>query len=167
MESRGQAEKPELLRLYRDTQGKDHGAVRPGRRQSGKPEAFHTYSMRQAIQEGFILDVLQRYTTYKTYYNLLKETEEDPSMPKKKAIKKLTKFLYLHPYSIEQKTEIIVEHFRQHVRNKLRGRAKAMVVTGSRLHAVRYMLAFQKYIAEHGYIGYPAPRRLQRYGERP
>lgn len=118
---------------------------------SGKPEAFHTYSMRQAIQEGFILDVLQRYTTYKTYYNLLKKAEEDPSMPKKKAIKKLTKFLYLHPYSIEQKTEIIIEHFRHHVRNKLRSRAKAMVVTGSRLHAIRYMIAFQKYIAEHGY----------------
>lgn len=118
---------------------------------SGKPEAFHTYSMRQAIQERFILDVLQRYTTYKTYYNLLKKAEDDPSMPKKKAIKKLTKFLYLHPYGIEQKTEIIIEHFRQHVRNKLRGRAKAMVVTGSRLQAIRYMLAFQKYIADHGY----------------
>ena len=118
---------------------------------SGKPEAFHTYSMRQAIQEGFILDVLQRYTTYKTYYNLLKKAEDDPSMPRKKAIKKLTKFLYLHPYGIEQKTEIMIEHFRQHVRNKLRGRAKAMVVTGSRLHAIRYMLAFQKYIADQGY----------------
>jgi type I restriction enzyme R subunit len=118
---------------------------------SGKPEAFHVYSMRQAIQENFILDVLQRYTTYKTYYNILKKAEDDPSMPKKKAIKKLTKFLYLHPYGIEQKTEIIVEHFRKQVRHKLQGRAKAMVVSGSRLHAIRYMLTFQKYIAEHGY----------------
>jgi len=118
---------------------------------SGKPEAFHTYSMRQAIEEGFILDVLQRYTTYKTYFNLLSKAENDPFMPKKKAIKKLTKFLYLHPYSIEQKTEIMVEHFRRQVRNKLRGRAKAMVVTGSRLQAIRYMLAFKTYIAENSY----------------
>ncbi|MGD0354546.1 MAG: type I restriction endonuclease [Dehalococcoidia bacterium] len=118
---------------------------------SGKPEAFHTYSMKQAIQEGFILDVLQRYTTYKTYYKLIKSVEDDPHMPRKKAIKKLAKFMTLHPHNIEQKTEIIVEHFRSHVRQKLGGRAKAMVVTSSRLHAVRYMLSFQKYIAENKY----------------
>lgn len=118
---------------------------------SGKPEAFHTYSMKQAIEEGFILDVLQRYTTYKTYFRLVKKVEEDPAMPKKKAAKKLGKFLALHPYNIEQKTEIMVEHFRKHVRHKLGGRAKAMVVTGSRLHAVRYMRAFQKYIEENHY----------------
>jgi type I restriction enzyme R subunit len=118
---------------------------------SGKPEAFHTYSMRQAIEEEFILDVLKRYTTYKTYFKLVKKFEDDPSMPKKRAAKKLSKFLILHPVNIEQRTEIIVEHFRDHVRQKLNGRAKGMVVTGSRLHAVKYMLSFQKYIAENKY----------------
>lgn len=118
---------------------------------SGKPEASHTYSMKQAVEEGFILDVLQRYTTYKTYFRLVKSAEDDPAMPKKKAVKKLAKFLVLHPHNIEQKTEIMVEHFREHVKQKLKGRAKAMVVTGSRLHAVRYMLSFQKYIEENRY----------------
>ncbi|MDD5458113.1 MAG: type I restriction endonuclease [Phycisphaerae bacterium] len=118
---------------------------------SGKPESFHTYSMKQAIEEKFILDVLKRYTTYKTYFKLLKAAEDDPKMPKKKAAKKLAKFMMLHPHNIEQKTEIIIEHFRRSVRNKLGGRGKAMVVTGSRLHAVRYMLSFQKYIAENRY----------------
>lgn len=118
---------------------------------SGKPEAFHTYSMKQAIEEEFILDVLQRYTTYKTYFKLVKSVEDDPAMPKKKAKKKLAKFMALHPHNIEQKIEIIVEHFRDHVKHKLAGRAKAMVVTGSRLHAVRYMLSFQTYIEENHY----------------
>jgi type I restriction enzyme, R subunit len=116
-----------------------------------KGQAFHTYSMKQAIEEKFILDVLQRYTTYKTYWKLVKAAEDDPKMPKKKAAKKLAKFMALHPHNIEQKTEIMVEHFRRHIRAKLGGRAKAMVVTGSRLHAVRYMLSFQKYIAENKY----------------
>lgn len=118
---------------------------------SGKSESFHTYSMKQAIEEGFILDVLKRYTTYKTFYHLIKKAQDDPAMPKKKALKKLMKFLVIHPYNIEQKTEIIIEHFRNHVRQKLAGRAKAMVVTGSRLSAVRYMLSFQKYIEENHY----------------
>jgi type I restriction enzyme R subunit len=118
---------------------------------NGKAEAFHTYSMRQAIEEGFILDVLKRYTTYKTYYRLLKKAEDDPKMPKKKAAKVLAKFLNLHPHNIEQKTEIIIEHFREHVRKKIAGRGKAMVVTGSRLQAIRYMLSFQKYINENKY----------------
>lgn len=119
---------------------------------TGKPEASHTYSMKQAIQEGFILDVLQRYTTYKTYFKLVKAAEDDPKMLKKKAAKKLAKFMNLHPHNIEQKTEVIIEHFRNHVRHKLDGRAKAMVVTGSRLHAVRYMLAFQRYLEENKYL---------------
>ncbi|MCF8054004.1 MAG: DEAD/DEAH box helicase family protein, partial [Deltaproteobacteria bacterium] len=118
---------------------------------SGKPEAFHTYSLKQAIEEEFILDVLRYYTTYKTYFKLVKKFADDPSMPKKKAQKKLGKFIVLHPHNIEQKTEIIVEHFREHVKHKLGGRAKAMVVTGSRLHAVRYMLSFQRYIKENQY----------------
>lgn len=119
--------------------------------ESGKPEAICRYSMKQAIEEGFILDVLQRYTTYKAYFKLVKSVEDDPAMPKKKAQKKLGKFLQLHPHNIEQKTEIMVEHFREHVKHKLGGRAKAMVVTGSRLHAVRYMQAFERYIEENHY----------------
>ncbi len=118
---------------------------------SGLPEAFHLYSMRQAIEEGFILDVVKNYTTYKTYYRLVKAVESDPDLPKKKAARALAKFMSLHPHNIEQKTEVMVEHFRQKVQGLLGGRAKAMVVTSSRLHAVRYMVAFQRYIADHGY----------------
>jgi type I restriction enzyme R subunit len=118
---------------------------------SGKPEAFHTYSMRQAIEEGFILDVLKNYTTYATYYRLRKAAEDDPNFPKKKAARALSKFMSLHAHNIEQKTEVMIEHFRSQVQHMLGGRAKAMVVTSSRLHAVRYKLAFERYIAEHGY----------------
>lgn len=118
---------------------------------SGKPEPFHIYSMRQAIEEGFILDVVKNYTTYKTYYKVIKESADDPELPKKKAVSAIAKFMSLHPHNIEQKIEIIVEHFRHFVMHHLDGRAKAMVVTTSRLHAVRYMLAFQRYIQEKGY----------------
>jgi type I restriction enzyme, R subunit len=118
---------------------------------NGKPEAFHIYSMRQAIEEEFILDVLTNYTTYKTYFRLLKAAEEDPKLPKKKAARALAKFMSLHPHNIEQKTEVMVEHFRRSVKHRLDGKAKAMVVTSSRLHAVRYKLAFDQYIAENGY----------------
>lgn len=117
----------------------------------GKPEPFHLYSMRQAIEEGFILDVLQNYTTYKTYFKLVKAVEDDPNLPKKKASSELAKFLVLHPTNIAQKVEVIVEHFRNHVRTHLGGRAKAMVVTSARLQVVKYMQAFQRYIREHGY----------------
>jgi type I restriction enzyme R subunit len=122
---------------------------RPGT--GGTPEAFHLYSMRQAIEEGFILDVLTHYTTYATYYKLLKAAEDDPDLPKKKAARALAKFMSLHPHNIEQKTEVIVEHFRRSVMHRLGGRGKAMVVTASRLHAVRYKLAFERYLAENGY----------------
>jgi type I restriction enzyme, R subunit len=122
---------------------------RPGT--SGKPEPFHVYSMRQAIEEGFILDVLANYTTYATYYRLLKAAEDDPELPKKKAARALAKFMSLHPHNVEQKTEVMIEHFRRSVRHRLGGRAKAMVVTPSRLHAVRYKLSFDRYIAENGY----------------
>lgn len=107
--------------------------------------------MRQAIEEGFILDVLINYTTYATYYRLLKAAEDDPTLPKKKAAGALAKFASLHPHNIEQKTELMVEHFRRSVMHRLGGHAKAMVVTSSRLHAVRYKLAFESYIAEHRY----------------
>lgn len=118
---------------------------------SGLPEPLHIYSMRQAIEEGFILDVLQNYTTYAMYYNLLKAAEDDPELPKKKATKQLAKFTTLHPYNIEQKTEVMIEHFRHSVKHRIGQRAKAMVVTASRLHAVRFKLAFDRYIAENGY----------------
>lgn len=117
----------------------------------GKPHAFHVYSMRQAIEEGFILDVLKYYTTYKTYYNVAKNIEEDPELPSGKATKQISKYVSLHPHNIAQKTEIIIEHYRQVARHKIGGRAKAMVVTGSRLHAVRYKQAFDRYIEAKGY----------------
>jgi type I restriction enzyme R subunit len=119
----------------------------------GKPEPFHLYSMRQAIEEGFIMDVLQNYTTYKTYYRLIKAIEDDPKVDKRKAGRTLARFMSLHPYNIAQKTEVMVEHFRHFTMHKIGGKAKAMVVTSSRLHAVRYKQAFDKYIAENGYKG--------------
>src|SRR5207302_11259772 len=118
---------------------------------TGKPEAFHLYSMRQAIEEGFILDVLKNYTSYQTYYRLVKEAEDDPNLPKKKGVRALAKFMSLHPHNIEQKTEVMVEHFRNRVKHLLNHRAKAMVVTSSRLHAVRYKLAFDQYLKRQGY----------------
>ncbi len=117
----------------------------------GRPRAFHLYSMRQAIEEGFILDVLKSYTTYKAYYRLVKATADDPRVPKKEATRQLARFMSLHPHNVAQKTEVMVEHFRAKVRHKLGGRAKAMLVTSSRLHAVRYKQAFEAYLKEKGY----------------
>lgn len=114
---------------------------------------FHHYSMRQAIQENFIMDVLAHYTTYKSYYRLMKAIEDDPEVEKKKAARALARFVSFHPHNLAQKTEVMVEHFRTHTMHKLGGRAKAMVVTGSRLHAVRYKQSFDRYIAEKGYEG--------------
>ena len=122
---------------------------RPGA--SGAPEPFHVYSMRQAIEEGFILDVLQHYIDYNTYFRIVKQADDDPELPKRRTSVALAKFLSLHPVNVSQRTEVIVEHFREHVRHHMDGRAKAMVVTSSRLSAVRYMQAFERYIAEHGY----------------
>ncbi len=117
----------------------------------GKPEPFHLYTMRQAIEEGFILDVLKNYTTYKTYYKLIKSIEDDPKVEKRKAARALARFISLHPHNIAQKTEVMVEHFRNFTMHKIGGKAKAMVVTSSRLHAVRYKQAFDKYLFENGY----------------
>jgi len=114
---------------------------------------FHEYTMRQAIEEGFIMDVLQNYTTYKRFFGLIKQVENDPDVPRKKAAKALTRYLELHPVNIEQVVSVIVEHFRLYVMHELGGRAKAMVVTGSRLAAVKYKLAFDRYIKAHGYDG--------------
>jgi len=118
--------------------------------EDGKPHPFHLYTMRQAIEEGFILDVLKYYTTYKTYYRLIKSIEDDPEVDKRKAARALARFMSLHPHNIAQKTEVMVEHFRHFTLHKIGGRAKAMVVTDSRLHAVRYKKAFDKYITEKG-----------------
>lgn len=119
---------------------------------SGK-SPFHEYTMRQAIEEGFIMDVLQNYTTYKRFFGLIKQVENDPEVPRKKAAKALTRYLELHPVNIEQVVSVIVEHFRLYVMHELGGRAKAMVVTGSRLAAVKYKLAFDGYIKDNDYTG--------------
>ncbi len=119
----------------------------------GKPQPFHLYSMRQAIEEGFILDVLKNYTTYKTYYRLVKAIADDPQVSKSKAAKALARFMSLHPHNIAQKTEVMLEHFHTFTRHKIGGRAKAMVVTSSRLHAVRYKQEFDRQIKEKGYTG--------------
>lgn len=113
---------------------------------------FHHYSMRQAIEEGFIHDVLAHYTCYRRYYRLIQKAESDHDVPRRKAARALARFVEFHDYEIAQKVEVIVEHFRTHTRHKIGGRAKAMVVTGSREHAVRYKLGFDKYIMDKGYI---------------
>ena len=115
------------------------------------PVPFHVYSLRQAIEEGFILDVLKNYTTYQTFYRVGKTTADDPEYSTKQANKALGKYLSLHPYNLRQKAEIIIEHFRANVAHKIGGNAKAMLVTGSRLHAVRYYFAFRNYIKQMGY----------------
>jgi len=117
----------------------------------GKPKPFHVYSMKQAIEEKFILDVLLNYTTYSTFFKLSKQIEDDPSVNKKQASRAIARFLSLHPHNLAQKTEVMVEHFRQVVSKKIGGKAKAMVVTSSRLHAVRYKEEFDRYIKEKNY----------------
>ena len=116
---------------------------------NGRPE--HRYTMRQAIEEECILDVLKHYTTYGTYFGLLKACEDDPNVERKKAARALARFMRLHPHNIAQKTEVMVEHFQAVTRHKIGSRAKAMVVTGSRLEAVRYKQSFDRYIQEKGY----------------
>ena len=111
----------------------------------------HRYTMRQAIEEEFILDVLKHYTTYERYFKLLKACEDDPNVERKKAARALARFMNLHPHNIAQKTEVMVENFQAVTRHRIGGRAKAMVVTGSRLEAVRYKQSFDRYIREKGY----------------
>ena len=117
----------------------------------GQREAFHIYSMKQAIEEGFILDVLQNYTTYDTFYRLNKEIEEDPKMKTNAAKRQIARFIELHETNISQRIEVIVEHFRSTVIQELGGQAKAMVITASRQGAVKYRQAFQDYIERKGY----------------
>ena len=123
---------------------------------TNRPEAYHVYSMRQAIEEGFILDVLKNYTNYKVAYNLAMKIEGgDEEVESKKAKVKLNQWVRLHDYNISQKVQVIVEHFKDNVMGLLNGQAKAMIVTSSRKEAVRYKLGFDKYIAsksaENGY----------------
>ena len=118
----------------------------------GLPVAFHEYSMRQAIEEGFILDVLQNYMTYKAYYQLEKTIEDDPELSGRRGQRKVARFASLHPTAIGQKVEIIVEHFRRHVMGELDGLAKAMIVTQSREHALRYYFGIKAYLEAENYV---------------
>jgi type I restriction enzyme, R subunit len=128
--------KPKTLELF--------GTKRP----DGKFEPFSLYSMRQAIDEKFILDVLQNYTTHKVYWKLLKKIEDDPRYDRDKANYLLRQFVDLHEHSIREKVRIMIEHFAAHSAHQIDGKAKAMIVTRSRLHAVRYRLAVDSYLNE-------------------
>jgi type I restriction enzyme R subunit len=132
--------KPKTLEIF--------GTKRP---EDGKSEAFSLYSMRQAIEERFILDVLENYTTYQAYWKLLKTIEDDPKYDRGKASYLMRQFVELHPHAISEKVKIMIEHFATQVQDKIGGKAKAMLVTRSRLHAVRYKLAVDKYLGERGY----------------
>lgn len=117
------------------------------------PAPFHVYSMRQAIEEDFILDVLQNYTSYKLAFKLAHNGKEwdDREVERSEAMKGIMRWVRLHPYNISQKVQVVVEHFRENVQPLLSGHAKAMVVVGSRLEAVRWQLAIEKYIKSQGY----------------
>ena len=131
--------KPKTLELFGDKQ--PDGSFAP----------FHLYSMRQAIEEGFIRDVLESYTTYNVYWRLIKRIEEDPRYDRRKADYLLRSFVDLHPHAIEQKVRVMVDHFVGKAQSEIGGKAKAMIVTRSRLHAVRYKVAVDRYLAELGH----------------
>ncbi|MCU1807608.1 DEAD/DEAH box helicase family protein [Cytobacillus firmus] len=123
-----------------------------GEKQSdGSYKPFHIYSMRQAIEEGFILDVLQNYMTYKTSFRIAKDAPDNPELPASQGVKAIRRYESLHPHNLQQKTAIMIEQFRDITSSKINGRAKAMVVTASRLHAVRYFHEFKNYIKKKGY----------------
>ena len=131
--------KPTTLQLF--------GTLNP----KGQREAFHLYSMKQAIEEGFILDVLQNFTTYQTFYHINKEIEEDPKMQTVSAKRQIARFVELHETNISQRIEVIVEHFRTTVMSELDGHAKAMVITPSRAAAVKYRQTLEEYCTKKGY----------------
>lgn len=118
---------------------------------NGRNEAFHLYSMKQAVEEGFILNVLENYTTYDTYFQLNKEIKEDPEYQTNKAKRQIARFIDLHETNIMQRVEIIIEHFRTTVMTELDGQAKAMVITASREAAVKYRQGFEDYVKRKGY----------------
>ena len=130
--------KPKTLELF-GRQGPD-GEFRP----------FHTYTMRQAIEEGFILDVLQNYTTYKRYFKLATAGEDDEEYDRSKAVRALTSYVDLTDHAVDQKARICLDHFQRVTARAIQGRGRAMFVTRSRLHAVRYFLAFKKLMQERG-----------------
>jgi len=117
----------------------------------GTPVPFHLYSMKQAIEEGFILDVLQNYTTYKTYFRVVEHAEKDKKVDRKKAAIAIARFVNLHEHNLNQKTQVIVEHFRNFSFEKIGEQAKAMIVTRSRLHAVKYKIIIDEYLKEKEY----------------
>lgn len=117
----------------------------------GKFEPFSLYSMKQATEEKFILDVLTNYTTYKTYFKLLKKAAEDPTVPRARALSAILRHVNLHETTLDQKIEVIMAHFEKTVNDLLRGESKAMIVTSSREAAVRYKLALDRYLREHNY----------------
>ena len=119
--------------------------------EKGSYHPFHIYSMRQAIEEHFILDVLKNYMTYKMYYKIVKSIPDDPKLDTAAGVRAIRRYETLHPHNISQKTSVMLEHFRNVTMKKIGGRAKAMVVTPSRLHAVRYVLEFKRQIQEKGY----------------
>lgn len=121
------------------------------RYEDGTYHPYHIYSMKQAIDEGFIHDVLANYMTYKMCFKIAKNTPDNPELPESEAKKAIKRYESLHPYNLQQKTAIMVEYFRDVTMKKIGGRAKAMVVTASRLHAVRYFLEFKRYIEKKGY----------------
>ncbi|MFP5326805.1 MAG: type I restriction endonuclease subunit R, partial [Acidimicrobiia bacterium] len=129
--------KPRTVELF--------GAPLPG---GDRKVPFHTYSMRQAIEEGFILDVLRHYTPFHVYWRVKQAGVDDPEVEKGKASAQIAKAISLHPHNLAQRSKIIVDHFRQHVAQQIGGQAKAMVVTASRLHAVRYKQAIDRYLAD-------------------
>ncbi len=112
---------------------------------------FHTYTMKQAIEEGFILDVLKHYLSYETYFKLIRTVEDDPEFEEQKAKRLLRNFVEKHPHAISKKTEIMLDHFMNSTRNKIKGKARAMVVTRSRLHAVLYKKEFDRAIKKNRY----------------
>jgi type I restriction enzyme R subunit len=120
---------------------------------TGKYEPFHLYSMRQAIEEEFILDVLASYTTYQTYWNIQKTIAENPLYEAPQARRAIARYVALHPANLAKKAEIVIEHFRAHTAGKINGQAKAMLVTSSRLHAVRYKQAIDAYLKQQGHTG--------------
>ncbi len=131
--------KPKTLELFGEHRGDD------------TYEPFSLYTMRQAIEEGFILDVLQNYTTYKAYWSLLKTIEDDPRYDRAKAHVLLRSYVERHEQTIALKSEAMIEHFHLQVAHRIGGRAKAMIVTASRLHAVRYCQQVRRYIEQKGY----------------
>lgn len=131
--------KDKTLQMFGDRQG------------DGKHKAFHIYSMQQAIEEGFILDVLKNYITYNHYFEIIKKIPDDPELDSSRGATAIRRFESLHPHNLAQKTVIMVEHFLSNTRSKIGGNAKAMVVTSSRLHAVRYLHEFRRYLKEQHY----------------